>query len=461
MNSAAWAILVGVVLVLWAIDHFYLEARTLPQMPREEFAALEKKLQKERRDAVAELNMIQSRLILFMKLESEIIEKERATTTEMRHKSEEIKALLARMDQEKSFWKENITDQVSQIQTIASEKAIGFPWLAKAYAEFFYLQDMRLAAELEKSAGVAREKIVAVREMASQRRIAEEKLRLATYLLEYYECLFPRLAEFRDSGIDELIADREKALMEQLHMDPIGNWLSDRETRELPPTVQLQTAVARFQAARTSKWQLDQDYERFLAHRYETQGWQVRFIALQEEFPEFLRVLLALKGGQTWLIQGRHTPFQPLFIEKLLLNFFFLGVETVRNLRAQNPGDLSLGDYLRALETGTFKLVFVTSQVLPESAQALARLLNITVDTGQAPEPFPAVKGRQDASTGERRLYLPFDREYDNLNIEETTEAYFATVAEAEAAGFKRVIKPLQIPEGLADLDLPLDAGGR
>ena len=126
--------------------------------------------------------------------------------------------------------------------------------------------------------------------------------------------------------------DREKVLMEQMNIDPIQNWLSDKENQTLSPAGRNQMALERFLGARQSKWQKEQDLERLLAYEYEKSGYAVQFIPLQKEFPEFLRVLKVQKEGATLMVQCRQTPFLNQFIEKILLNFFFLGVETFRDL---------------------------------------------------------------------------------------------------------------------------------
>lgn len=92
------------------------------------------------------------------------------------------------------------------IERLAEEKSQGFPWLSQAYADYFYLQDLKLADYLETKPHTALETANEIRgKIASKRRIAEQLYRVLKYKLEYYERLFPWLVDFGEEGIDDLI----------------------------------------------------------------------------------------------------------------------------------------------------------------------------------------------------------------------------------------------------------------
>jgi len=83
------------------------------------------------------------------------------------------------------------------IEILSKEKSQGFPWLAKAYADYFYLRDLKDAKQLELKSHPAIKSAERVRETARERRNIERQLRIAKYLLQYYENLFPWLIDFR------------------------------------------------------------------------------------------------------------------------------------------------------------------------------------------------------------------------------------------------------------------------
>ena len=70
------------------------------------------------------------------------------------------------------------------------EKTQGFPWLAKAYADYIYLRDNKIAKHLEYKLHPAPKAAQQVRAIASERRTAEQLYRALKYKLEYFENLF-------------------------------------------------------------------------------------------------------------------------------------------------------------------------------------------------------------------------------------------------------------------------------
>src|SRR4030042_974410 len=95
--------------------------------------------------------------------------------------------------------------QKMHLELLARQKSQGFPWLAEAYSEYFYLCDSEIANYLEVKKHPARKSAEIVREVAAQRRISERLYRILKYKLEYYESLFPWLVDFGDESIDDLI----------------------------------------------------------------------------------------------------------------------------------------------------------------------------------------------------------------------------------------------------------------
>lgn len=84
-------------------------------------------------------------------------------------------------------WEEKVQSDIAAINTLAEEKSEGFPWLAKAYADYFHLQELKRASYLEHKAYPALTAAEHVRDIASERRKAEERCRTLEYKLAYYE----------------------------------------------------------------------------------------------------------------------------------------------------------------------------------------------------------------------------------------------------------------------------------
>ena len=88
---------------------------------------------------------------------------------------------------------------------MVEEKSHGFPWLAKAFADYLHLQDLQVGNYLENKLHPAKKAAEHVREIAEKRRASEQALRILKYQLEYYENLFPWLVGFKGEDLDDLI----------------------------------------------------------------------------------------------------------------------------------------------------------------------------------------------------------------------------------------------------------------
>jgi hypothetical protein len=383
-----------------------------------------------------------------MKLENEIIQKERDSTREMEQKSQEMKSMVFRLDKEKQYWKENLSDQISQIQTIATEKSIGFPWLAKAYSDFFYLHDMRIAEKLEFEKDKKAEGLLKIKEIALARRNAEEKLRLFQYLLEFYECLFPWLAEFRESATDEFSLKEEFEIPGGYKIDPVLALLSEEEIQSLNTLEQKQAALERFLQKRDTKWKRTQDFERALCFPFLRDGWNVQFYGLIPNFPDLMRLMVGKKreenGEKTMALFCRSGSDGKELNVKLVNLVFFAALEQAKPLLSDAEPSL---DLQKKLQSGEFSISIFSTGPCEADVKAFARLLGITIHEHHPLESFPPIRGYANAQTGEKRYYLPFDYEYDGKHLNETFVQGFQTVPEAEAQGFTRIFSLPEIQE--------------
>lgn len=199
------------------------------------------------------------------------------------------------------------------IRIIAEEKSQGFPWLAKAYADYFYLQKIQGADYLEHKSHPAKVSAEKVREIARERRIIEEKLRFAQGVISYYQDLFPFLEEFL-GDVDEEILKKvlsrniEEPIKEvdEIGIDPVRIYLSslsEEEYHNLSSVERNQLALDRYWSRPKSKWQLGRDYERYIGYVYEANGYNVYYQGILEGFDDLGRDLICKKGEQTIIVQ--------------------------------------------------------------------------------------------------------------------------------------------------------------
>lgn len=158
-----------------------------------------------------------------------------------------------------------LQEKQQAIELIAKQKAVGFPWLANAYADFYHLEEMKIAGALETKSHPAYSAAKKVREVAQRRREAERAGRIYKYQIEFYENMFPWLEDLKSEEIeDELIRIRSGNLADSTEEDPVKKWLTPEEYARLPVAEKNQIALDRYWKKKKNKWEIGRDYERYV-----------------------------------------------------------------------------------------------------------------------------------------------------------------------------------------------------
>jgi hypothetical protein len=360
----------------------------------------------------------------------------------LRHKAREYDKLLSETNlleektqnlekQEKKF-EEYKKEEITSINKLIEEKSSAFPWLAKAFADYNYLKKMKEADYLEHKSHPAHVSAQRVREITRERRIIEEKLRIAQGIINYYQELFPFLEEFF-GDIDEEILKKVLSRniehpikdVDEIGIDPIRIYLSslsEKEYQKLSSIERNQLALDRYWNSPKNNWQLGRDYERYIGYLYEREGYYVYYKGILEGLDDLGRDLVCKKSNQTIIIQCKRWSQYKTIHEKHINQLY----GTVIKYIIDNPDE----------KVGT---IFYTTTKLPNRAKEFAKYLSITVA-----EEFPflhysSIKCNKSRRTEEKIYHLLFDQQYDKTVIEEErNEQYVRTVKEAENLGYRR-----------------------
>lgn len=342
-----------------------------------------------------------------------------------------------------------VSEDRAALAQLAQERALGFPWLAKAYAEYFALQDMRTAEHLESKRHPAKKAAEVVRETAKKRREAERRFRVVRDRLRYYESLFPWLTDFVTEDVDGLLAsleiprgrtEGEAEGPEQ--SDPVRRWLSPEEYAALPTVEKNQLALDRWASSTKSNWEIGRDYERYVGYLNERQGYQVTYSGALQGLEDRGRDLIARGSGDVRIIQCKYWAREKTIHEKHIFQLYGTCIEFLvkeRNAGGTGvPGAVPLG----SLPRYGIEPWFVTSTTLSDVARQVAEILGVTVVESEPLKPYPIIKCNVSRRGRERIYHLPFDQQYDKVVIEsERGECYVASVGEAEALGFRRAYR--------------------
>lgn len=311
---------------------------------------------------------------------------------------------------------------------LAKERQIGFPLLAKAYDEYFKLQDGQIETYLINKKHPAYKAAEVLSEYNRIKRIALKDKRISDYIIEYYESTCPFLLDLKEEL--DLPKEEDLKLLEEYSPeekeDEVINYLTIEEYRKLPSIERNQMALDRFKNRKWSKWLIGRMYERYVGYLYEQKGYGVDYIGIFRGYEDLGRDLICSNEKEIIIIQCKcWSQFKTIY-EKYIFQFF----GTVFEYRDKNPNQ-----NVRAL--------FYTSTRLSELANRFAKELNIELkENFPLNNAYPCIKCNVSRASREKIYHLPFDQQYDKVKIEpQRGEFYCSTVTEAEKKGFRRAFR--------------------
>ena len=318
--------------------------------------------------------------------------------------------------------------KVAVLDALIHEKTTGFAFIGQAWADYEEALAAAQGSLLKHKDHPAPRAAKLVREKGAALALLRRKAKLNEWIVNLYEFHFPWLTELREVDEEQgFLADDDTADadVDSAREDPAFRWLSKDEWRALPSAERNQLALDRYLRSRKSNWQIGRDYERYIGYLREQAGCRVTYHGIIKGFEDLGRDLIAERGSGIEVIQCKRWSREKLIHEKHVFQLF----GTMVAHRIEHPG--------RAVR-GTF----VTSTRLSDRALAFARELDIAVEQEVPLADYPRIKCNVARESAERIYHMPFDQAYDATLIEpDRGEFYAATVAEAEAAGFRRAFR--------------------
>lgn len=244
----------------------------------------------------------------------------------------------------------------------------------------------------------------------------------AEYSAAYYETLVPWLSDLRErdpEGVDVFRKSGESR-------DSAKLWLSDEEYAELPVAERDQLALERYAKRKRTRLEMSQDYERYLRWKYELKGYSVNCKGIVEGFEDFEHDLICKSKKSTLIIRCMCWSETRKIHERHVMQLF---ASTIHYL----------SDHKLPMRKANVGALLVTSTQLSSKAKDFANRLNIDYLERYPLKEYPSIKCQTGRKYGEKNYFLPFDRQYDRIEIEiGRGDFYTATVADAEAQGFRR-----------------------
>jgi hypothetical protein len=349
-----------------------------------------------------------------------------------------------KLEEEKIFFEGMLREKNDAIENIFHEKSQGFPWLSKAYSDYLYLYDLKIADWLKTKPRPAVKTAEKIKEIAQEKRQIQREYKITKYLLEMYESLFPFLIDFRGEDLDDYIRVQLQKYNKEEVIDEVVIYTTEGERKSLSKQEIFQRAIDRYWQKRKSPWELGRDYERYVGYLYEKQGYSVYYQGIIEGLEDLGRDLIAKKGNEIAVIQCKYWSQYKTIHEKHICQLFGTTlkywIEHQKSLNNKLKKQKEL--FPELIKQNIIKGVFITSTTLSKTAHEFADALGIIIKEKNPFEEYPSIKCNISYTTGEKIYHLPFDQQYDRTTIEqERNERYVKTVAEAEQLGFRRAFR--------------------
>lgn len=328
-----------------------------------------------------------------------------------------LNAELKTVVDQKKYFEENLKAMQSNLTA--------FPYMAGIVADYETYKYEILAQKLNWGHNQQREKkIESIRTIRSEAQRQIEEAKEAIYQLEYLKALYPQLNDVLEVDYTEL-----KFKSEMPDYDPIRNYLSAEEWKSLSDSEKNQRALDNYvKSHRKTKWQIGRDYELYIGYIYEKKGYSVDYFGTFMGIEDLGRDLICKKGSKTYIVQCKYWSHDKKIHEKHIFQLY----GTLVGYGIENH-----------ISMHTLTGVFCTNIELSDMAKKVAEYLKIEIHSEVEIQDFPRIKcniGKDEY--GITKIYhLPMDQQYDNVKLVNRGEFFAMTVAEAEAAGFRRAYK--------------------
>lgn len=340
-----------------------------------------------------------------------------------------------------------VKEQKEVIEKIAKQKSMGFPWLADAYAEYFFLIDSKREGYLMYKKHRALTSAETVREIKQEKKKLLRENKIISYKINYFQKLFPWLSELIAENEDDEIPVRieDNEVVNQVDQDSVQEFLTQEEYKNLPSVERNQLALDRYLKSRNkSKWAIGRDYEMYVGYLYAQKGYSIEYKGIIDGFEDLGRDIIAKKSGETCIIQCKYWAQYKDIHEKHIFQLFGTTMEYwIKNFK-NHQKQKSFEEFAKFLSENQLRPIFFTSTTLSEKAKEMADTLSVEIIENEPIGEFPRIKCNINSDeSGMTRIYhLPMDQQYDRTIVgNRAGEMYAFTVKEAEDAGFRRAFK--------------------
>ena len=318
---------------------------------------------------------------------------------------------------------EYIQKRQEELNVLLSNKKTVMPYIAGMISDYMTLEYDWASYYLSNKTRPAFKEAKRIQELKNDTKQLLAEYKIYEYQLNYLLERFPALSDILE---DEEFSVEEIAY--ESH-DPIRNFLSQDEWKNLSNTSKNQLALERYLKRRTNT-QIGRDYELYIGQLYERLGYSVEYTGMENGYYDRGRDIIVKQNSHIIIVQCKYRGKKKDGTEK----------EIHENSITQLFGTLTRYSIENNLQKGAINACLITNKTLDKDAKKCASYLGIAYRENMEMLDFPQIKYNI-SKAGEKIYHLPMDQQYDKVKINQPGECYAYTVAEAEQKGFRRAFR--------------------
>jgi hypothetical protein len=298
----------------------------------------------------------------------------------------------------------------------------GRAWLADFVAEALTAKDQALVEVLARKKRPALAAAQEVRGVKEEKRELIGRVKHLEYLLKTLYEDYPVLGDYETDILNDN-ATLDLDMEATPDADRVSSFISAEDYKRLKPAERNQLALERWLGRKKSSVEIGRMYERFVGARYETDGWVVEYHGATQGLEDLGRDLICRKGSKTCVVQAKYWAAHKTIHEKHIFQLY--GTTFLFGRESGNPKQVK-------------GVLHCTSQV-SATARDAAKALEIEIVELAMDRDYAMIKCN---INGKDKIYhLPFDQQYDRVQLVKAGERYVKSAAEAERLGFRRAKK--------------------
>lgn len=330
----------------------------------------------------------------------------------------------------KALHRESLCEEREKRVLLATVSKMPFAGLASAMADLKVVMYKECESFLRNKAHPARTAAGIVKGLRDRVKENEYQYKLMLYRYDFLMNKFPELEKYVES-IDAIRSLRDYSSLSDAERDydRVRDWLSKEEYEKLSVDERNQLALDNYiKLSKKSSWQVGRDYELYVGYLYRKEGWKVLQFGIEMSLSDMGRDIIASKGDVIHIVQCKRWSKDKLIHENVICQLYGTSIQ------------YELEEFSnRSLTKVKIIPVLFTTTALSVTAQRFADRLGVQVRVVPMSENYPRIKCN--INNGLKIYHLPFDQQYDRVQIDKNGEFYATTVREASAKGFRRAYR--------------------